>query len=177
MTKKPVPKGASSQPKPSPAPAKETSPGKGETAPPFTLPAAGGGAVNLKGLKGKIVVLFFYPKDDTAGCTQEALNFTENADAFAALDAVVIGISRDSVTSHEKFIAKHGLSVTLASDEDGAVCGLYGVWVEKSMYGRKYIGIERSTFLIDRKGKIVNTWRKVKIPGHVDEVLAAARVI
>ena len=145
---------------------------QGDAAPGFTLPTAGGGHVRLKDLKGKAVVLYFYPKDDTSGCTQEALRFTEKAAEFARLGAVVIGVSRDSVKSHDKFRAKHDLNVTLGSDEDGAVCGQYGVWVEKSMYGRKYMGIERSTFLIDQKGKIVNTWRKVKVAGHVDDVLA-----
>ncbi|MDX2233367.1 MAG: peroxiredoxin [Hyphomonadaceae bacterium] len=149
----------------------------GDKAPDFQLPTAGGGHVRLSDLRGKAVVLFFYPKDDTAACTQEALSFTEKAAEFAKADAFVIGVSRDSVRSHDKFAAKHGLTITLASDEDGAVCGQYGVWVEKSMYGRKYMGIERSTFLIDRKGKVVNTWRKVKVAGHADEVLAAAKVI
>lgn len=145
----------------------------GDKAPDFALPTAGGGRVRLKDLKGKAVVVYFYPKDDTSGCTQEALRFTEKAADFARLGAVVIGVSRDSVKSHDKFLAKHGLGVILASDEDGAVCGLYGVWTEKSMYGRQYMGIERSTFLIDRKGKVVNTWRKVKVAGHVDDVLAS----
>ncbi len=149
----------------------------GDKAPDFQLPTAGGGHVRLSDLKGKAVVLFFYPKDDTSACTQEALSFTEKAAEFAGAGAVVVGVSRDSVKSHDKFAAKHGLTVTLASDEDGAVCGRYGVWVEKSMYGRKYMGIERSTFLIDRKGKVVNTWRKVKVAGHADDVLAAAREI
>jgi peroxiredoxin Q/BCP len=150
---------------------------EGDRAPDFDLPTAGGGRVTLGGLKDKAVVLYFYPKDDTTGCTQEALRFTENAAKFRALKAVVVGVSRDSVASHEKFAAKHGLAVTLAADEDGGVCEAYGVWREKSMYGRKYMGIERSTFLIDRKGKVVKTWRKVKVPGHVDEVLAATREI
>lgn len=149
----------------------------GDKAPAFTLPAAGGGQVSLAKLKGKIVVLFFYPKDDTTACTQEALNFTENADDFEALDAVVVGVSRDTVRSHDRFVAKHGLRVLLGSDVDGVVTERYGVWVEKSMYGRKYMGIERSTFLINTSGKIVKTWRKVKVAGHVEEVLAAAKQI
>lgn len=149
----------------------------GDRAPDFHMPTAGGGLVRLQDLKGKVVVLYFYPKDDTTGCTQEALSFTEKAAEFAKLEAVVIGVSRDTVKSHEKFAAKHGLGVTLAADEDGAVCAAYGVWVEKSMYGRKYMGIERSTFLIDRNGKIAHTWTKVKVAGHVDNVLAKAKVI
>lgn len=149
----------------------------GVAAPTFDLPLSGGGRVRLAGLKGKIVVLFFYPKDDTTGCTQEALSFTEKAAKFESIDAVVVGVSRDSVKSHDRFKAKHGLNVLLASDADGVVTGLYGVWVEKSMYGRKYMGIERSTVLIDRRGKIFRTWKKVKVTGHADEVLAAAREI
>ncbi len=151
--------------------------GAGDTAPAFSMPTAGGGRVGLRDLKGKIVIIFFYPKDDTTACTREALSFTEKAVEFAALGAVVVGISKDSVKSHDKFQAKHTLDVLLASDEDGAVCGQYGVWREKSMYGRKYMGIERSTFLINQKGKIVKTWRKVKVAGHVDDVLASTREI
>jgi len=149
----------------------------GDKAPAFTMPAAGGGQVSLAKLKGKIVVLFFYPKDDTTACTQEALNFTEKADEFEALDAVVVGVSRDTVRSHDRFVAKHGLRILLGADVDGVVTERYGVWVEKSMYGRKYMGIERSTFLIGPTGKVVNTWRKVKVAGHVAEVLAAAKQI
>lgn len=149
----------------------------GDAAPAFSMPVSGDGHIDLAGLKGKIVVLFFYPKDDTAGCTQEALNFTENAAEFETLGAVVVGVSRDSVKSHDRFRAKHGLAVQLASDADGVVTERYGVWVEKSMYGRKYMGIERSTFLLDRKGKVFRTWRKVKVAGHADDVLAAAREI
>ena len=143
----------------------------GDPAPPFDLPTAGGGRVKLADLKGKRVVLYFYPKDDTPACTQEALNFTEKAKQFASAKAVVIGVSRDSPAKHDKFAAKYGLTVQLASDEDGAVCERYGVWVEKSMYGRKYMGVERATFLIDEKGKVSKSWRKVKVNGHVDEVL------
>lgn len=143
----------------------------GDPAPPFDLPTAGGGRVSLADLKGKRVVLYFYPKDDTPGCTTEALNFTEKSRQFAARKAAVVGVSRDSVSKHEKFAAKHGLTVTLASDEDGAVCGAYGVWVEKALYGRKYMGVERATFLIDAKGRIERVWRTVKVKGHVDEVL------
>lgn len=143
----------------------------GDPAPKFDLPAAGGERVSLAGFKGKRVVLYFYPKDDTTGCTREALDFTEKADDFAAAKTVVVGVSRDSVASHDKFAAKRGLDLILASDEDGKTCNAYGVWVEKSMYGRKYMGIERATFLINKKGEIEHVWRKVKVPGHVDEVL------
>lgn len=149
----------------------------GDKAPDFDMPTAGGGRVRLRDLKGKAVVLYFYPKDDTTGCTQEALRFTERSADFARLGTEIVGVSRDSVASHEKFAAKHALRVTLASDEDGAVCERYGVWVEKSMYGRKYMGIERATFLIDPKGKIAKTWRKVKVPGHADDVLASVKEI
>ena len=151
--------------------------GPGDTAPAFSMPTAGGGLVRLRDLKGKIVVMFFYPKDDTTACTQEALSFTEKAVEFTALGAVVLGISRDSVKSHDRFRAKHKLAIVLASDEDGAVCGQYGVWRQKSMYGRNYMGIERSTFLINQKGKIVKTWRKVKVAGLIDDVLASSQDI
>lgn len=143
----------------------------GDPAPAFDLPAAGGGRVSLARLKGKRVVLYFYPKDDTPGCTREALNFTEKAAEFGKANAVVVGVSRDSVAKHDKFAAKYGLEVQLASDEDGKVCEAYGVWVEKSMYGRTYMGVERATFLIDEKGRVKDVWRKVKVPGHVDDVL------
>lgn len=149
--------------------AKELKPG--DPAPPFDLPTAGGGRVSLANLKGKRVVLYFYPKDDTPGCTQEALNFTEKAKAFAAAKTAVVGVSRDSVAKHDKFAAKHGLNVILASDEEGEITEAYGVWGEKQLYGRTYMGIERATFLIDSKGKIARIWRKVKVPGHVEDVL------
>lgn len=145
----------------------------GDPAPVFDLPTAGGGRVSLAGLKGKRVILYFYPKDDTPGCTTEALNFAEKAKQFAKAGAVVVGVSRDSVASHDKFAAKYGLKLQLASDEDGSVCEKYGVWVEKKLYGRQFMGIERSTFLIDGKGKIERIWRKVRVPGHVDQVLEA----
>ena len=135
------------------------------------------GAFQLSKLKGKKVILYFYPKDDTSGCTAEACGFRDSLPKFGKSDAVVIGISRDSVASHDKFKKKYDLPFTLASDEDGKVCEAYGTWVEKSMYGRKYMGIERATFLIDPKGAIRNIWRKVKVPGHVEEVLAAAKAI
>jgi peroxiredoxin Q/BCP len=149
----------------------------GDKAPAFTLPADGGGKVSLKDLKGKAVVLYFYPKDDTSGCTAEACAFRDALPDFSEVKAKVIGISRDSVKSHDKFKDKYGLPFPLASDEDGKVCEAYGTWVEKSMYGRKYMGIERATFLIDRHGVIRNVWRKVKVPGHADEVLKAAAAL
>jgi peroxiredoxin Q/BCP len=146
----------------------------GSKAPDFTLPADGGGKISLKALKGKTVVLYFYPKDDTSGCTAEACAFRDSLPDFSKLKAEVIGVSRDSVASHDKFKKKYRLPFPLASDEDGKVCQAYGVWVEKSMYGRKYMGIERSTFLIDARGIVRGVWRKVKVDGHADEVLQAA---
>jgi thioredoxin-dependent peroxiredoxin len=148
----------------------------GQTPADFTLPTDGGGSVTLSALKGSPVVVYFYPKDDTSGCTREAQDFTGLASAFAAIGATVIGISRDSVKSHEKFKAKYDLAVTLASDP-GEVSEAFGVWVEKSMYGRSYMGLERSTFLIDRAGSVARVWRKVKVPGHAAEVLAAAEAL
>ena len=149
----------------------------GDTAPDFTLPRDGGGEVTLSALRPKAVVLYFYPKDDTSGCTVEAKDFTAAAEDFAAAGAVVVGLSKDSVKSHDKFLSKHGLNLILASDEASDVCERYGVWAEKSMYGKKYMGIERSTFLIDGTGKVARAWHKVKVPGHVDEVLAAAKAL
>jgi peroxiredoxin Q/BCP len=149
----------------------------GDKAPDFTMPGDGKGEISLSKLKGKKVILYFYPKDDTSGCTAEACGFRDNLPTFGKTDAVVIGVSRDSVASHDKFKKKHDLPFPLASDEDGKVCEAYGTWVEKSMYGRKYMGIERATFLIDDIGVIRNVWRKVKVPGHVEEVLAAAKAI
>jgi thioredoxin-dependent peroxiredoxin len=149
----------------------------GDPAPPFDLPTAGGGRVSLASLKGKRVVLYFYPKDDTPGCTTEALNFTEKARAFAAAKTAVVGVSRDSVAKHDKFAAKHRLALTLASDEDGEVCNRYGVWGEKTLYGRTYMGIERATFLVDEKGRIAHVWRKVRVPGHVEDVLEVVKSI
>ena len=147
----------------------------GKKAPDFKLPTDGGGSVSLKALRGKPVVLYFYPKDNTPGCTAEACGFRDNLPKFSRLKAQVIGISRDSVKSHDKFKAKYELPFTLASDEEGKVCEAYGTWIEKSMYGRKYMGIERATFLIDAEGVVRNVWRKVKVAGHVEEVLAAAK--
>ncbi len=145
----------------------------GKKAPDFKLPGDGGNEIKLSAFKGGPVVLYFYPKDDTSGCTKEAIAFSENLDAFAKRGVTIIGVSPDSVASHDKFIAKHGLRVRLAADEEKKVCEKYGVWVEKSMYGKKYMGVERSTFLIDAAGKIARSWRKVKVPGHAEAVLAA----
>src|SRR5882724_4221590 len=149
----------------------------GDKAPDFTLAADGGGKVSLKALKGKKVVLYFYPKDDTPGCTAEACAFRDQLPDFSKVKAAVVGISRDSVASHDKFKKKFKLPFPLASDEDGKVSEAYGTWVEKSMYGRKYMGIERATFLIDGKGVIRGLWRKVKVPGHVADVLKAAKAL
>jgi peroxiredoxin Q/BCP len=146
----------------------------GKKAPDFTLPTDGGGNLTLSQLRGKKVVLYFYPKDDTSGCTAEACGFRDSAPDYGGADAVVIGVSKDSAASHDKFKKKHGLPFVLASDTGGQVCEKYGVWVEKSMYGRKYMGIERATYLIDKEGVVRGIWRKVKVPGHVAEVLKAA---
>ncbi|UWQ38914.1 peroxiredoxin [Leisingera aquaemixtae] len=148
-----------------------------DPAPSFTLPRSGGGEVTLSSLKGAPVVLFFYPRDDTPGCTKESIAFSEALQAFADAGAQVFGISKDTVAKHDKFTAKHGLATPLLSDADGTVCEDYGVWKEKSMYGKKFWGIERSTFLIDADGRIAQVWRKVKVDGHADEVLAAVRAL
>lgn len=147
----------------------------GDKAPNFNLPTDGGGNISLKDLKGETVILYFYPKDDTPGCTKEACGFRDALPDFSKAKAKVIGVSKDPVKKHDKFKDKYDLTFPLASDEDGAVCEAYGTWVEKSMYGRKYMGIDRATFLIDGKGVIRAIWRKVKVPGHVDEVLKAAQ--
>lgn len=147
----------------------------GQAAPEVRLPRDGGGEVSLADFAGQKVVLYFYPKDDTSGCTAEAIDFTARAAEFAAAGTVVLGVSKDSVRSHDKFRDKHGLGLILLSDAEGDVAERYGVWVEKSMYGRKYMGIERATFLVGPDGRLLRIWRKVKVPGHVDEVLAAAR--
>jgi len=149
----------------------------GDKAPAFTLPGDGGSTISLSGLKGKAVVLYFYPKDDTSGCTSEAIAFTQAAKSFRAAGATVIGISKDSPASHDTFKAKHELSVILASDEDSEVAKSYGVWVKKSLYGRLYMGMERATFLIDGKGAIRQIWRKVKVRGHAADVLAAVQAL
>lgn len=149
----------------------------GDKAPDFELPTDSGTAIRLSKLKGKPVVVYFYPKDDTSGCTTEAKDFSCLIDDFTKAGADVVGISPDPVTSKAKFRKKHDLSVKLAADEDKAVATAFGVWVEKSMYGRKYMGVERSTFLIDRKGKIAKAWHKVKVPGHAADVLAAVKAL
>jgi len=149
----------------------------GQPAPDFTLPTDGGGSVSLAALRGRLVVLYFYPKDDTSGCTKEACAFRDQLPDFSAADAVVIGVSKDGPKSHDRFKAKYALPFTLASDEDTAVAQAYGVWVEKSLYGRKYMGMDRATFLIDRAGLIRAVWHKVKVAGHAEAVLQAARNI
>lgn len=143
----------------------------GSRAPDFTLPADDGDSLTLSGMKGQSVVLYFYPKDDTPGCTQESCDFRDNLAAFKRLKVHVIGISKDSVKKHDRFKEKYDLNFPLLSDEGGDVCEKYGVWIEKSMYGKKYMGIERSTFLIDADGKIAHIWRKVSVTDHVTEVL------
>ncbi|MCY1647837.1 peroxiredoxin [Caulobacter sp. SL161] len=148
----------------------------GDKAPDFDLPTDTG-RVSLSALKGKNVVLYFYPKDDTAGCTSEALQFSSEVEEFQKLGAVIIGVSKDSAASHAKFRTKHDLTIELAADTLGDVVESYGAWVEKSMYGRKYMGIDRSTFLIDREGVIREIWRKVKVPGHIKAVMNAAKAI
>lgn len=149
----------------------------GDKAPDFELPTDGGETLKLSRLKGKAAVLYFYPKDDTSGCTAEAKDFTRLAPEFRKAGVEVIGVSPDSVESHAKFRKKYDLAVRLAADADKSVANAYGVWVEKSMYGRKYMGVERSTFLIDGKGRIAKSWRKIKVPGHAEEVLAAAKAL
>ena len=149
----------------------------GAPAPDFTMPTDGGGSVSLSDLKGRKVVLYFYPKDDTPGCTKEACGFRDALPDFSTAEAAVIGVSKDSVARHDKFKAKYDLPFTLASDTDGKACEAYGTWVEKSMYGRKYMGIDRATFLIDEAGVLRAEWRKVKVPGHVEAVLEAAKAL
>lgn len=149
----------------------------GSKAPDFTLPRDGGGTITLSGLRGNPVILYFYPKDDTSGCTQEAIEFSGLKPQFEKLGAKVIGMSPDPVKKHDKFKTKHDLKVELVADEDKAIIESYGLWVEKSMYGRKYMGVERTTFLIDSDGKIAKVWHKVKVPGHAAEVLEATRVL
>lgn len=146
---------------------------EGDTAPDFELPTDGGGSVRLSDLKGRKVVLYFYPADDTTGCTTEAIDFTAALAAFRRAGAVVIGVSPDSAGSHDKFKAKHKLGVTLAADVDRDVIERYGVWGEKMMYGRKLLGLIRSTFLIGPDGKILKIWRNVRVKGHVPAVLEA----
>jgi peroxiredoxin Q/BCP len=143
----------------------------GSKAPSFSLPRDGGDTISLKEFKGQTIVLYFYPKDDTSGCTAEACDFNDNLKSLNKLNVTVIGVSKDSVKKHDKFKEKYGLKFILASDEGSDICEQYGVYVEKSMYGKKYMGIERTTFLIDGAGKIVHIWPKVKVNGHVDEVI------
>ncbi len=147
---------------------------EGDKAPAFTLPTEEG-EVSLSDFAGKTLVLYFYPKDDTSGCTKQAIAFSEQLADFEKAGAAVLGISRDKPAKHAKFREKHELTVPLASDEEAEICDAYGVWKEKSMYGRKYMGIERSTFLIDSEGTIAKAWRKVRVPGHVEAVLEAVR--
>ncbi|MGP4691518.1 thioredoxin-dependent thiol peroxidase [Agrobacterium cavarae] len=149
----------------------------GDEAPDFRLPRNGGGDISLSDLKGKAVVLYFYPKDDTSGCTAEAIDFSALGAQFEAANTVVIGISPDSVKSHDKFTAKHSLTVMLAADEDKSALEAYGVWKEKSMYGKKYMGVERTTFLISPDGKVAKIWSKVKVPGHAQAVLDEAKAL
>ncbi|MBB3019433.1 peroxiredoxin Q/BCP [Microvirga lupini] len=149
----------------------------GARAPDFSLPATDGREISLDGLKGRKVVLYFYPKDDTSGCTLEAQNFQALRAAFAVADTEIVGVSPDGLKSHDQFRAKYGLDFTLASDEATAMLQAYGVWVEKSMYGRKYMGVERTTVLLDRNGVIAQVWSKVKVPGHAEEVLKAAQAL
>lgn len=149
----------------------------GDKAPALTLPAAGGGTVSLAKLKGKIVVAYFYPKDDTSGCTKEAEGFRDVYARLTKAGAEVLGISKDSVASHDKFRKKYDLPFPLLSDAEGTACEAFGTWVEKSLYGRKYMGIERATFLIDGKGVVRRIWRKVKVPGHIDDVVAAVKAL
>ena len=145
----------------------------GKKAPKFKMPANGGSDVALADFAGKHLVLYFYPKDDTPGCTKEAIAFSEHLEEFKNAGAEIVGVSKDTVAKHEKFVDKHGLKVTLASDEDGKVCEAYGVWVEKNMYGRKYMGIQRATFLIGPDSKIKKVWPKVKVAGHAEDVLSS----
>ena len=149
----------------------------GDPFPDFTLPRDGGGAMSLSDFKGQKLVLFLYPKDDTPGCTLESIDFTARSDDFAAAGAIVVGLSKDSATSHDKFIKKHNLGMPLLSDEDGGLLETLECWVEKNMYGRTYMGIERTTFLIDGDGIIRQIWNKVKVKGHVDTVLEAVKTL
>lgn len=147
----------------------------GDPIPDFTLPTDGGSTLSRADLKGGAAVLYFYPKDNTSGCTKEAQAFRDAFDEFAAAGARIVGVSKDSVASHDKFKEKQDLNFTLVSDGDGILCEAFGVWVEKSMYGKKYMGIERATFLADENGVIRRVWRKVKVPGHAAEVLEAVK--
>ncbi len=147
----------------------------GDKAPDFTLPADGGGQIALNDYTGKNLVIYFYPKDNTPGCTTEALDFTAHTPKFDAANTAILGVSKDSVKKHDNFIAKHDLKVRLISDQDSDMIERYGVWVQKKLYGREYMGIERATFLIDKNGKIVQIWRKVRVKGHAEQVLEQAQ--
>ena len=149
----------------------------GSPAPDFALPGPGGQSISLSSFAGRKVVLYFYPKDDTSGCTQQAIEFNALRGEFAAAGAEVIGVSPDSPKSHTKFAGKHGLDLTLLSDETKETLQAYGVWAEKSMYGRKYMGVERTTILLDETGRVARIWPKVKVPGHAAEVLDAAKAL
>lgn len=150
---------------------------EGQTAPAFDLATDGAGRVTLDSLKGKSVVLYFYPKADTPGCTTEGLDFSALADQFAAANAVVIGVSRDAMKKLDRFKAKHDLKIVLGSDEDGVVCEAYGTWIMKKLYGREYMGVERATFLIDAAGVVRHVWRNVKVKGHAQQLLEAVRAL
>ena len=150
---------------------------EGKKAPDVTAATDGGKKLKLSELRGKPVVLYFYPKDDTSGCTAEACGFRDSLPDFSKVKTQVIGVSKDSVEKHDKFKKKYGLTFPLVSDEDGKICEKYGTWVQKSLYGRKYMGIERATFLIDTTGTVAKVWHKVKVPGHVDEVLQAVKAL
>ncbi|KKC26752.1 peroxiredoxin [Sphingomonas sp. SRS2] len=149
----------------------------GDKAPNVTLPLPDGSATSIADQAGKILVLYFYPKDDTPGCTTEAKAFTALAGEFAGAGATIIGVSKDKPARHQKFIDKYGLKVSLASDSDDSICEAYGTWIEKTLYGRNYMGIDRATFLIGKDGRIARIWRKVKVKGHAEEVLAAAQAL
>ena len=149
----------------------------GDKAPNITLPLPDGSTTSVADQAGKILVLYFYPKDDTPGCTTEAQSFTALADDFAKAGATIIGVSKDSAARHQKFIGKYGLKVQLASDDDGKICEAYGTWIEKTLYGRNYMGIDRATFLIDKEGVVRKVWHKVKVAGHVAEVQEALKAL
>ena len=148
---------------------------EGDEAPAFDLPSDGGGRISSAALRGRPYVIYFYPKDDTTGCTKEAIGFSCAYDQFKAAGVEVVGVSKDSAASHDKFKKKHSLAFPLASDAEGGVVEGFGAWVEKSMYGKKYMGIDRSTFLVGQDGRVARVWRKVSVPGHVEEVLEAAK--
>ena len=155
----------------------QSRPDIGDPAPAFTLPRDGGGDLGLAQFRDKALVLYFYPKDDTSGCTKEAIDFNALKQRFNKSGAEIVGVSPDSVKAHDRFKAKHDLDIALVADETKSMLTAYGVWVEKSMYGRKYMGVERTTFLIDPRGRIARVWRKVKVPGHAAEVFAAFKAL